>query len=69
MTSWQMQTLSGLGFNGYYETGTPGSGTRPDNLARTEQANLSNDGTTGVGRRAGALSMTLRCDIVTHSDY
>jgi hypothetical protein len=49
VTNWQMQTLSGLGFNGYYETVTPGSGTRPDDLTQTEQHNLSNDGTTGVG--------------------
>ena len=49
VTNWQMQTLAGLGFSGYYETVTPGSGTRPDGLARTEQQNLSNDGTTGVG--------------------
>jgi hypothetical protein len=49
VTSWQMQTLSGLGFTGYYETVTPGSGTRPDGLTQTEQQNLSNDGTTGVG--------------------
>ena len=49
VTNWQMQTLSGLGFTGYYETVTPGSGTRPDYLAQTEQHNLPNDGTTGVG--------------------
>ncbi len=49
VTNFQMQTLSGLGFTGYYETVTPGSGTRPDGLTQTEQANLSNDGTTGVG--------------------
>ena len=49
VTNWQMQTLSGLGFTGYYETVTPGSGTRPDGLTQTEQQNLSNDGTTGVG--------------------
>jgi hypothetical protein len=49
VTSWQMQTLSGLGFTGYYETVTPGSGTRPDDLTQTEQQNLPNDGTTGVG--------------------
>ena len=42
-------TLAGLGFTGYYETLTPGSGTRPDGLAQTERQNLSNDGTTGVG--------------------
>ena len=49
VTSWQMQTLSSLGFTGYYETVTPGSGTRPDALTQTEQQNLPNDGTTGVG--------------------
>jgi hypothetical protein len=49
VTNWQMQTLTSLGFTGYYETVTPGSGTRPDTLTKTEQANLSNDGTTGVG--------------------
>jgi hypothetical protein len=49
VTNWQMQTLAALGFSGYYETVTPGSGTRPDGLAKTEQQNLSNDGTTGVG--------------------
>ena len=49
LTNWEMRTLSGLGFTGYYETLTPGSGTRPDGLAQTEQQNLSNDGTTGVG--------------------
>jgi F5/8 type C domain/Beta-galactosidase len=49
VTNWQMQTLSGLGFNGYYQTVTPGSGTRPDGLARDELFNLSNDGTTGMG--------------------
>ena len=49
VTDWQMQTLSRLGFTGYYETVTPGSGTRPDDLTRTERQNLANDGTTGVG--------------------
>ena len=49
VTNWQMQTLSGLGFTGYYETVTPGSGTRPDYLTRAEQQNLPNDATTGLG--------------------
>ncbi len=49
VSNWQMSHLNGLGFTGYYETVTPGSGTRPDGLARTMAANLSNDGTTGVG--------------------
>jgi hypothetical protein len=49
VTNWQMQNLSKLGFTGYYELVTPGSGTRPDGLTSTEQHNLPNDGTTGVG--------------------
>ena len=49
VTNWQMQTLTGLGFKGYYETVTPGSGTRPHVLAFDEMANLPDDGTTGVG--------------------
>jgi hypothetical protein len=49
VTNWQMTSLSALGFTGHYETVTPGDGTRPDVLAQTEKANLSNDGTTGVG--------------------
>jgi hypothetical protein len=49
VTNWQMQTLASLGFTGYYQTVTPGSGTRPDGLAAVEQQNLPNDGTTGVG--------------------
>ena len=49
VTNWQMQTLSRLGFTGYYETVTPGSGTRPDYLTRAEQQNLPNDATTGLG--------------------
>jgi len=48
VTDWQMQELNELGFTGYYETVTPGSGTRPDVLAAQEQRNLP-DGTTGVG--------------------
>jgi hypothetical protein len=49
LTSWEMTTLTGLGFTGAYQALTPGSGTRPDDLTATEHANLSNDGTTGVG--------------------
>jgi hypothetical protein len=49
LTGFEMQTLTGLGFTGTYQLLTPGSGTRPDGLANTERANLSNDGTTGVG--------------------
>jgi hypothetical protein len=49
VTNWQMGTLAGLGFTGYYETVTPGSGTRPDSLSKDAEQNLPNDGTTGVG--------------------
>jgi F5/8 type C domain-containing protein len=49
VTNWQMQTLSGLGFNGYYQTVTPGSGTRPDGLALEELFNLPSNSTTGMG--------------------
>jgi hypothetical protein len=48
VTDWQMRTLSGLGFKGYYQLVTPGSGTRPDVLRTEEQQDLP-DGTTGVG--------------------
>jgi hypothetical protein len=49
VTNWQMQTLSKLGFTGYYQTVTPGSGTRPGELAEDEQQNLADIETTGVG--------------------
>ncbi len=49
VTNWQMQTLSELGFTGYYQTVTPGSGTRPGELAQDEQQNLPDNQTTGVG--------------------
>jgi F5/8 type C domain len=49
VTNWQMTTLNSLGFTGYYETVTPGSGTRPDYLASEEQNNLNDQSTTGVG--------------------
>jgi len=48
VTTWQMHILSGLGYAGYYQLVTPGSGTRPDILGAEEQQNLP-DGTTGVG--------------------
>jgi hypothetical protein len=48
VTSWQMRTLSSLGFAGYYQLVTPGSGTRPDVLSVEERHDLP-DGTTGVG--------------------
>ena len=49
VTNWQMTTLASLGYTGYYETVTPGSGTRPDYLAQEEQNNLNDQSTTGVG--------------------
>jgi hypothetical protein len=49
VTAWQMRTLSKLGFTGYYQTVTPGSGTRPGELIEDEQQNLSDIETTGVG--------------------
>ena len=49
VTSWQMRTLSRLGFAGYYQVVTPGSGTRPGDLAEDEQQNLLDDETTCVG--------------------
>ena len=48
VTAWQTQTLSALGFKGYYQLVTPGSGTRPDALTAEEKANLPN-GVIGVG--------------------
>jgi len=49
VTTWQLQTLSRLGFTGYYQTVTPGSGTRPGDLAEDEQQNLIDHETTAVG--------------------
>jgi hypothetical protein len=49
VTAWQLQTLSRLGFTGYYQTVTPGSGTRPGDLAEDEQQNLLDHDTTAVG--------------------
>jgi hypothetical protein len=49
VTNWQMQTLTRLGFTGYFQTVTPGSGTRPGELAEDEQQNLADIETTGVG--------------------
>jgi DNA-directed RNA polymerase specialized sigma24 family protein len=43
------QHRSGLGAAGYYQTVTPGSGTRPGELAQDEQQNLSDTETTAVG--------------------
>ena len=49
VTAWQMSTLSALGFTGYYQLVTPGSGTRPDALAAEEQSNMPDNAVTGVG--------------------
>jgi len=49
VTAWQMSTLCSLGFTGYYELVTPGSGTRPDALAAQERSNLPDNPVTGVG--------------------
>jgi hypothetical protein len=49
VTRWQMEQLSGLGFTGYYQTLTPGSGTRPGELAWLGHNGLPPDETTGVG--------------------
>ena len=49
VTAWQMRTLFGLGFTGYYQLVTPGSGTRPDALAAEEKSNLPDNAVTGVG--------------------
>jgi hypothetical protein len=49
VTSWQMHILSGLGFTGYYQLVTPGSGTRPDDLSAEEHQDLPSGTPTGVG--------------------
>ena len=49
VTAWHMSTLSALGFTGYYQLVTPGSGTRPDALAAQQQSNLPDNAVTGVG--------------------
>jgi hypothetical protein len=49
VTGWQMRHLARLGFTGYYQTLTPGSGTRPGGLDWAVRNNLPDDGTTGVG--------------------
>jgi hypothetical protein len=48
VTNWQMHILSGLGYAGFYQLVTPGSGTRPDVLSAEEAQHLP-DGITGVG--------------------
>src|SRR5580698_6536465 len=64
VTGWQMTTLSGLGFTGYYQLLTPGSGTRPDVLTEAEAANLPADGTTN----AGAVWQLYYADLPTTSN-
>ena len=49
VTNWQMHILSGLGYTGYYQLVTPGSGTRPDDLSAEEHQNLPTGTPTGVG--------------------
>jgi hypothetical protein len=50
LTNWEMNQLSTLGFTGYFETVTPGSGSRPSDITADENANLGNDdNTTEVG--------------------
>jgi hypothetical protein len=48
VTNWQVSTLTQLGFSGYFQTVTPGSGTRPDVLSAEEAEDLP-DGLTGLG--------------------
>jgi hypothetical protein len=49
VTRWQMRVLAGLGFAGYYQTVTPGSGTRPGELAQAAERNVPGDDSTCVG--------------------
>ncbi len=46
--AWQMRSLAGLGFAGYYQTLTPGSGTRPGTYA-SDVTNFLPPSITGVG--------------------
>jgi hypothetical protein len=48
VAAWQMATLSQLGFRGWYQVLTPGSGVRPDAYGRAVAQYLP-DGLTGVG--------------------
>lgn len=48
VTNWQMTTFTNLGFKGYFQTLTPGSGVRPDAYAKAA-SNYLPDGLTGVG--------------------
>jgi hypothetical protein len=48
VVAWQMRVITSLGFRGYFQTLTPGSGTRPDGYER-DVASFLPDGVTGVG--------------------
>jgi hypothetical protein len=48
VVDWQIRTWNRLGFRGYYQVLTPGSGTRPDGFDYDIQHHLP-DGVTGVG--------------------
>jgi Beta-galactosidase len=48
VVAWQLRVITSLGFRGYYQTLTPGSGTRPDGYDR-DIAGYLPDGVTGVG--------------------
>jgi hypothetical protein len=48
VVDWQMQTWNRMGFRGYYQVLTPGSGTRPDGFEYDVRHYLP-DGVTGVG--------------------
>jgi hypothetical protein len=49
VTQWAMNTCDGLGFRGYFMPVTPGSGTRPSDLAASAANYLAGDDTTAVG--------------------
>lgn len=48
VTDWQMQYFAGLGFRGYFQTLTPGSGRRPS-VFTSDVNNFLPNSTTGVG--------------------
>jgi hypothetical protein len=48
VVAWQMRFITALGFTGYYQILTPGSGTKPQAYAR-DVVNYLPDGVTGVG--------------------
>jgi glycosyl hydrolase family 42 (putative beta-galactosidase) len=48
VVAWQMRFITALGFTGYYQVLTPGSGTKPQAYAR-DVRNYLPDGITGVG--------------------